>query len=458
MIESIANSVIAQRNFFQSQATKPVEFRIRQLQTLRRAIYTYEKRIHEALYLDLHKSEFESFATEIGLVLTEIDHHLRHLRSWVKPRKVRTNQMIHFWSTSRVYQEPYGRVLIMAPWNYPFQLLVNPVVGAISAGNCITVKTSEYAPHTAEVVQKMFHEFFPAEYIDVFLGGFEANQALLAQQWDYIFFTGSPAVGKVVMEAAAKHLTRVSLELGGKSPCIVDEDANLKVAAARIVWGKLVNAGQTCIAPDYLLVHHSVKERLLELMKQRIRDYYGENPRQSIDYPRIATLQKTERLAKLIENQEVFCGGKFDIQERYFEPTILSDVSPEAPIMQEEIFGPILPVIEFLNLDEVVAFVNSRPKPLAFYYFSENKRKQKEILSKTTSGGGCINDVLMHIANDHLPFGGVGNSGMGSYHGKYSFETFSHSRSILKKATWFDVPVRYAPYGSKIRLLKMLIK
>jgi aldehyde dehydrogenase (NAD+) len=458
MIEKIARLVREQKLFFDSQATKPVEFRMRQLQTLRNAILAYESRIFEALRADLGKSEFESFATEIGLVLTEIRHHLSHLKNWAKPRRVRTNQMIHFWSASRIYQEPYGRVFIMSPWNYPFQLTVNPVVGAISAGNCITIKTSEYAPHTAEVIKKMFNEFFPAEYIDVFLGGYEANQALLKQQWDYIFFTGSPAVGKVVMEAAAGNLTPVSLELGGKSPCIVDEDANLPVAAARIIWGKLINAGQTCIAPDYLLVHHSVKETLLKQMKQKILDYYGPDPRKSPDYPRIATVPKTERLLKLLENQKIFTGGQSDVQERYIAPTILTDVLPDAPIMQEEIFGPILPVMEFNTLDEVIRFVNERPKPLAFYYFSENKRKQEELLSKTTSGGGCINDVLMHIANDNLPFGGVGNSGMGSYHGKYSFATFSHSRAILKKATWFDVPVRYAPYGNKIKLLKMLIR
>jgi aldehyde dehydrogenase (NAD+) len=305
---------------------------------------------------------------------------------------------------------------------------------------------------------RMIREYFPPEYITLFGGGREANQALLSQAWDYIFFTGSPLVGKVVMEAAAKNLTPVSLELGGKSPCIVDHDANLKIAASRIVWGKYINAGQTCIAPDYLFVHQSVKKELMELMKLKILEYFGVDPKASPDYVRIATVPKTERLVTFLKEAHLVAGGDFDISTRYISPTIIDHVKEEDPIMQEEIFGPILPVMEFGELQEVVRYVNVHPKPLALYYFSDNKFNQGEILRTTSSGGGCINDVLMHIANDKLPFGGVGNSGIGHYHGRYSFDVFSHSRSVLKKANFIDVPIRYAPYKSKIKILKMLIK
>ncbi len=425
---------------------------------MKKAILAYEDRLYEALWKDLHKSKFEAYGTEIGLVLSEIGEHIRHLRKWAKPKRVFTNQMIHFWSTSRIYKEPYGLVLVIAPWNYPFQLLINPLVGAISAGNCTVLKASEYTPCTAKVMGQMIAEFFPPEYIALFGGGRAANQALLAQSWDYIFFTGSPLVGKVVMEAAARNLTPVSLELGGKSPCIVDQDANLKVAASRIVWGKYINAGQTCIAPDYLFVHHSVKAELMELMKKKIAEYFGADPKGSPDYVRIATTAKTERLALFLKGARIVTGGGVDVASRYIAPTIIDSVKPDDPIMGEEIFGPILPVMEFTDLKEVTNYVNSHPKPLAFYYFSDSRKKQEEMLHTTTSGGGCINEVLMHIANDRLPFGGVGNSGIGHYHGKYSFEVFSHSRSIMKKANFIDIPIRYAPYKNKLGLVKMLIK
>ncbi|MCX6305759.1 MAG: aldehyde dehydrogenase [Bacteroidetes bacterium] len=458
MNEQVRLATEKQRAFFNTHKTKETGFRISQLKTLKKAILAYEDRLYEALWTDLHKSKFETYATEIGLVLTEIGEHIRHLRKWSKPERVYTNQAVHFWATSRIYKEPYGLVLIIAPWNYPFQLLINPLVGAISAGNCATLKASEYTPHVAEVMGRMIAEFFPPEYITVFGGGRVANQALLSQAWDYIFFTGSPAVGKVVMEAAAKNLTPVSLELGGKSPCIVDKDANLKIAASRIVWGKYINAGQTCIAPDYLYVHQSVKIELMELMKLKIREYFGEDPKTSPDYVHIATIPKTERLAGLLQGAHLVTGGEVDIELRYIAPTIIDGVKHDDPVMQEEIFGPILPVMEFGDISEVVNYVNAHPRPLALYYFSDSRAKQEEILKTTSSGGGCINDVLMHIANDRLPFGGVGNSGIGHYHGKYSFEVFSHARSIMKKANFIDIPIRYAPYKNKIRLLKMIIK
>ena len=458
MNDRVGLAIQKQRIFFNTHRTRDIDFRISQLKILKKAILVYEDRLYEALWKDMHKSKFEAYATEIGLVLAEISEHIRRLRKWAKPKRVFTNQMIHFWSTSRIYKEPYGLVLVIAPWNYPFQLLINPLVGAISAGNCVTLKASEYTPNTAEVMGQMIREFFLPEYIAIFGGGREANQALLSQEWDYIFFTGSPVVGKVVIAAAAKNLTPVSLELGGKSPCIVDRDANLKVAASRIVWGKFINAGQTCIAPDYLFVHQSVKTELLDLMKKKIAAYFGENPKASPDFVRIATVLKTERLAAFLKDAHIFTGGEVDLEARYIAPTILDFVKPDDLIMQEEIFGPILPVMEFNELSEVTDYVNSHPKPLAFYYFSDSKVNQEEILRTTSSGGGCINEVLMHIANDRLPFGGVGNSGMGHYHGKYSFEVFSHSRSIMKKANFIDVTIRYAPYKNKIKLVKMLMK
>lgn len=458
MTDQVRLAVEKQRLFFNTHKTKDIDFRISQLKTLKKAILAYEERLYDALWKDLHKSKFEAFVTEIGLVLTEIGEHIRHLRKWAKPERVFTNQMIHFWSTSRIYKEPFGLILVIAPWNYPFQLLINPLVGAISAGNCVTLKASEYTPTVAEVMGRMITEFFPPEYITLFGGGREANHALLSQEWDYIFFTGSPLVGKIVLEAAAKKLTPVSLELGGKSPCIVDRDANLKVAASRIVWGKYINAGQTCIAPDYLFVHQSVKMELMELMKQKIKEYFGENPKSSPDYVHIATVSKTARLAEFLKGAHLVTGGEIDLEARYISPTIIDAVKPSDPVMQEEIFGPILPVMEFLKLSEVTNYINTHPKPLALYYFSDSKVNQTEMIRTTSSGGGCINEVLMHVANDRLPFGGVGNSGIGHYHGKFSFEVFSHSRSIMKKANFIDIPMRYAPYNNKIKILKMLIK
>jgi len=458
MTEQVKLAVESQKLFFNTHKTKEIDFRLSQLKRLRSAILAYEERLYEALWKDLHKSKFEAYGTEIGLVLAEINSHIRNLRKWSKPRYVCTNQMIHFWSTSRIFKEPYGRVLIIAPWNYPFQLLIKPLVGAISAGNCVVLKSSVYSPKTAEVMAQMIREYFAPEYITMFDGGREMNTALLAQPWDYIFFTGSSEVGKVVLEAASKHLTPVSLELGGKSPCIVDQDANLKVAASRIVWGKYLNAGQTCIAPDYLFVHRKVKDELMRLMKQKIIEYFGENPKDSPDFVHIATKAKTEKLAAYLKGAHLVAGGEVDADACYMAPTIIDGVKTDDPIMQEEIFGPILPVLEFDNLNDVINYVNAHEKPLALYYFSKSSSKQSEVLGKTSSGGGCINEVVMHNANDNLPFGGVGYSGMGQYHGKFSFDVFSHSRSIMKKSNFIDIPARYAPYKNKIRLLKMLIR
>lgn len=448
-----------QKDFFYTHKTKDIKYRITALKTLKNAIIKYEDKIYDALYKDLHKSKFESYASEIGIVLEEINLHIKKVKSWAKPKKVRTRQLVHFWSKSYIYHQPYGQILIIAPWNYPFQLLINPLVGAIATGNCVTLKPSQYTSNIAKVMEEMIREFFDEEYIAFYQGGRDVNQALLKEKWNYIFFTGSPVVGKIVMEKAAKFLTPVSLELGGKSPVIVDKDANIKLAAKRIAWGKFLNAGQTCIAPDYLLVHKDVKDEFLKRFIENIKLFFGNNENNSEHYPRISTEKNIVRLSKLLNGVNVYYGGKYQESTKYFSPTILTDIKPESELMQEEIFGPILPVLEFEELNDVIKYVNERPKPLAFYYFSNSIKNQKEILYKTSSGGGCINDVVMHIANSKLPFGGVGNSGMGRYHGKYSFETFSHTRSIIKKSNIYDAPIRYAPYSKlKYNLVKTILR
>ena len=447
-----------QRDYFLTHKTKDLEFRVEQLKILKKAILKYEDRLYEAFWKDLRKSKFETYETELGLVLEEIDRHICRLHSWARPIKVSTNQLLHFWSKSSIRKEPYGLVLIMAPWNYPFQLLINPLVGAVSAGNCVALKPSELSPNIAGIIEEMIKEFFEPQYISLFNGEMELSQSLIGQKWDLIFFTGSPAVGRIVMESAARNLTPLVLDLGGKSPCIVDADANLKVAASRIVWGKFLNAGQTCIAPDYLFVHSSVKAELLRLMSEKITQYFGIKPGECIDYPGIVNEAKTQRLAGFLGRGKVVAGGEVDIKRRFISPTILDNISPADPVMQEEIFGPILPVFEFSMMSEVIDFINSNPKPLALYYFSENALNQEDLLMKTSSGGACINDVITHVANSNLPFGGVGNSGMGMYHGKFSFDAFSHQRAVIKKSTRLDVPVRYPPYRGKLWMLKKLLK
>ncbi|MDA3781173.1 MAG: aldehyde dehydrogenase [Bacteroidales bacterium] len=447
-----------QKDFFYTHKTKDVKFRIHALKTLKSAILKYEDRIYDALYKDLHKSKFEAYASEIGITLDEINLHIKKIKRWAKPKRVGTPQLVHFWSSSFIYHQPYGQILIIAPWNYPFQLLMEPLIGAISTGNCVTLKPSQYTSNIAKVMEEMIREFFDEDYIAFYQGGREANQALLNEKWDYIFFTGSPVVGKIVMEKAAKNLTPVSLELGGKSPVIVDKDANIKLAAKRIAWGKFLNAGQTCIAPDYLLVHKDVKNEFLEKFVENIKLFFGNEENKSESYPRISTEKNIGRLSKLINNANIYYGGEYHESTKYFSPTILINVKSNSEVMKEEIFGPILPVLEFDELTEVIDFVNERPKPLALYYFSNSRKKQKEILNKTSSGGACINEVIMHVANSKLPFGGVGNSGLGRYHGKYSFDTFSHIRSIIKKSNIYDPPIRYAPYSkAKFWLVKKIL-
>lgn len=444
----IKEALLNQKIFFQGHTTRSVSFRIGQLKKLRKAIKSDENMILDALYADLRKSPFEAYTTEIGVVYDEIDLHLKKLKKWAKPKRINRN-IANPLAANRIYPEPYGSVLIISPWNYPFQLLINPLIGAISAGNCAILKPAEFSSNTSEVLQKIISKTFDKKYVHLFTGGKEINQELLVQNFDYIFFTGSPFLGRIVMKAAAEHLTPVTLELGGKSPCIIDKDMDIELAAKRVVWGKLLNAGQTCIAPDYIMVHTSVKQKFIEAAEKYIITVYGENPQKNKDYPRIINQKHFTRLVGLMKSGKRIFGGETNEADLYIAPTILDDVSPDDAVMQEEIFGPIFPILQFEKLDEVIRFITSRPKPLALYYFGKDKRRQNEIIKKTTSGGMCINDVIMHVVNNHLPFGGVGNSGMGRYHGKYSFQCFSNMKSAVKQANFFDIPLRYAPFTEK---------
>ncbi|GAK06191.1 aldehyde dehydrogenase [Geomicrobium sp. JCM 19037] len=448
------------QQFFYSGATKSIDFRLDQLKKLKKIIQNQEEEIYEALQLDLGKNQFETYATEIGIVLTDIEEAIQQLPKWAKPEKVKTPAFMQP-SKNYVVHEPYGTVLIMGPFNYPFQLLIEPLIGAIAAGNCAVLKTSEHTPATSRLVKSMVEKIFYKEYIRVIEGGVETNSSLIHAPFDYIFFTGSTAVGKIVMEAAAKNLTPVTLELGGKSPAVVHRDANLKRAAERIVWGKLLNNGQTCIAPDYVLVHEDVKEKLVALMKKRIEAFYGTDIQHNADYGRIVNDGHFDRLASLIHEDAdyIIYGGASERADRYIEPTLLDVPSREgAKSMEDEIFGPILPILTYQDLDVELREFQQLPKPLAFYFFSEDDGLQDDVMARASFGGGCVNDTIMHVANPHLPFGGVGDSGMGNYHGVYSFETFSHKKSISKRSSKVKVSFMYPPYKNKLGLIKKFLK
>ncbi|KAA0544631.1 aldehyde dehydrogenase [Bacillus sp. BGMRC 2118] len=452
------NTLIAkQKSYFLTGKTKEVQFRIDSLEKLRTAIRNYEKELLAALKTDLNKSEFDAYTTEIGVLLEEIRFTLSHLRSWVKPEKVKT-PVTHVGSTSYVYPEPYGVALIISPWNYPFQLAIAPLIGAIAAGNCAIIKPSELTPKTSEVLAKLVKEVFPEEYVTVALGGVEVSTALLSENVDYIFFTGSVPVGRVVMEAASKNLTPVTLELGGKSPCIVHEDANLKLAAKRIAWGKFTNAGQTCVAPDYVYVHTSVKDQFLIQFKEAITELYGDEPLQNPNFTRIVSERHFNRLTTFLNDGQTYLGGNKNSDKLLIEPTVLTNITWDDSVMADEIFGPILPVMEYTDLTEVISGIQNHPNPLALYVFTESAEIEKEVLTNISFGGGCVNDTLYHLASPHLPFGGVGNSGMGAYHGKGSFDTFSHKKAVLKQTTLFDIPFRYPNAKNGLKRIKMFLK
>jgi len=454
-LSPISDIIQQQREFFATGKTKDVAFRLEQLKRLKQAILDNQTAILEAVNADLNKPEFEAYATEIGVV-REIDYAIKHLKSWVKPKKVSTS-IEQFPSSACIYPEPLGVVLIISPWNYPFQLMISPLVGAIAAGNCAIIKPSELAANTSRIVTQITKKTFDPAYITSIEGGVEASQELLAQKFDHIFFTGGTKIGQIVMEAAAKHLTPVTLELGGKSPCIVDSNVHIEHAAKRIAWGKFINAGQTCIAPDYLLVDRTVKNDLLMSIKQCIQEFYGDDPAKSPDYGRIINQRHFERLASFLNEGQPYIGGQTNPEERYIAPTIIDGVDWDTPVMQEEIFGPILPVLEYSDLSDAIAKINARPKPLALYLFSKDQQKQERVLQETSSGGVCINDTVMQVGVSELPFGGVGSSGIGSYHGKASFDTFSHQKSVLKRSFLLDLDWRYAPYQGKLKLIKRII-
>ena len=430
--------------FFRTNKTKNISFRLEQLRKLKKAIVKFQSKIEDALWKDLHKSPEEAYLTEISIVNSEIDYHIKHLKKWSKPKRVATPFYL-LPSRSKIVYEPLGLSLVVAPWDYPFQLLINSLVGSISSGCCAVLKPSPDASNIAKVMQNMIEETYNSNYIALVQGGRETNTILFNSQFDIIFFTGSSKVGKVVMKAASQHLTPVVLELGGKSPCIVDADANINIAAKRIAWGKLINAGQTCIAPDYLFAHQSIKDELLDKIASNIKLMYGENSQESRFYPRIINQKAMSRLEGLMKQGNIHTGGKMAIKDRFIEPTIIDNVTSDFLIMESEIFGPILPVLTFKDISEPLEYINKNEKPLAFYYFGKSK-KAKEVLYRTTSGGACINDTLIHIANQKLPFGGVGNSGMGKYHGKRSFLAFSNKRAVIATPTWIDLPFKYVPF------------
>ena len=446
-----------QKQFFQTQATRDVGGLKKLLIKLRTEILNREKDIYEALYKDFKKSKFEAYLGEIGIVISEIDSSIKYIDRWSKPKKVRAS-MLNFPSRDYIYSEPYGSVLIITPWNYPFQLAIAPVIAAITAGNTVVLKPSEHSPNTSQLLESILSSVFKPEHLKVVQGGIPETTLLLKERWDYIFFTGSVAVGKIIAKAAAPHLTPVTLELGGKNPCIIDATMPTALTAKRLVWGKFINAGQTCIAPDYLLVHSSVKKQLISDLKKEIISAYGENPQESPDYPRIINTKNLSRLTSMLEDSKVIYGGHFDATDCYLAPTIIEEPSLESNVMKEEIFGPILPILSYESETDIHGVLSNYEKPLGFYVFSNNVSFYKKMIKTYSFGGGTINDTMIQFGNTNLPFGGVGESGIGAYHGKLGFDTFSHKKGIVVKGNWLDIPIRYAPYNNKLNKLKRLFK
>lgn len=434
-----------------------IKERKQKLTLLKNCILKHEQAIYDALNRDFNKPVFETYITEFQYTINDINHTLKKLSGWAKPKFILPS-IINFPSQEYIYKEPFGRVLIIAPWNYPFQLALVPLIGAIAAGNRVVLKPAEIAFHTSQILTKIIEEVFVNQEAIVVHGDANFTQNLLKQKWDYIFFTGSTKVGKVIAEAAAKNLTPVTLELGGKNPCVIDETANIEITARRIVWGKFLNAGQTCVAPDFLLVQAKEKYNLIEALKKEITAFYGENPMESPDFARIINQAHFERLSQMMDSNAIVFGGKTDEKTRYIAPTLLEISDLNHVIMQEEIFGPLLPILTYHEADDLPQILKHFEKPLAFYVFSENKKFAELLLQKFTSGGACVNDTIVQLINNRLSFGGVGASGYGAYHGKFTFDTFSHQKSVVKRATWFDMPIKYAPYSKKLKWIKMLMK
>ncbi|UFH35196.1 aldehyde dehydrogenase [Flavobacterium acetivorans] len=434
-----------------------LKYRKETLIKLLNQIIIHENDIVKALYDDFKKPAFEAVLTETNYVISELKDTIKNLNKWAKPKKVLPS-ILNFPSKDFIYKEPYGKVLIIAPWNYPFQLALCPLISAVAAGNQVVLKPSELTPKTAAIIAQIIEETFHINHVEVIQGDAEISQKLLSQRWDYIFFTGSVTVGKIVAKAAAEHLTPVTLELGGKNPCIIDETANLKLAAKRIVWGKFINAGQTCIAPDYILIQKDMKAKFIDYLKEEIKLAYGQNPEESPDFARIINLKNWERLVRQIEPEKVLFGGKTDAEELYIAPTLIDEPKLDSLIMKDEIFGPLLPIISYESETDIKNTISKYEKPLSLYVFSENKTFTDKMIQNYSFGGGCINDTVIHFSNKRLPFGGVGHSGIGAYHGRLSFDIFSHQKGIVKKANWLDLPMRYAPYKDKLKLIRRILK
>ena len=453
----IPNIISAQKTFFKAQKTKDISQRLMYLKALKNEILSNEHAVYDALRKDFRKSEFETFISEFGLVISELNLAIKNLKKWAKPKRV-ASSILSFPSCDYIYNDPYGTILIIAPWNYPFLLAIEPLIMAVAAGNTVVLKPSELTKNTSQLLTAIIENAFPKDYVISIQGGVDTATALLAQKWDYIFFTGSVPVGKIVAEAAAKNLTPVTLELGGKSPCIIDASVNLKLAAKRLVWGKFLNGGQTCIAPDYVIIKAEIKQLFIEILKTEITKAYGESPKTSADFPRIIDTKNTKRLAELLKDAPVVFGGIVDENENYVSPTLIDEPLLESAVMCEEIFGPILPILTYETETDIENIIWHFEKPLALYVFSKNKEFVENILTKFSFGGGVINDTLIHFGNHRLPFGGVGASGMGAYHGKLGFDTFSHKKAIIKRGNWLDPTLRYAPYTGKLKLIKKLFK
>jgi acyl-CoA reductase-like NAD-dependent aldehyde dehydrogenase len=453
----ISTIVQRQKEYFSSGETLSVHFRIEQLKRLKKLVKQNEKLIAEALFLDLGKSEFEAYTTEIGIVLEELSLFIKKTKRWASRSRV-SDPIAAFPSTSFLLPEPHGVSLIISPWNYPFQLAVAPLVAAIAAGNCVIIKPSELSVKTSDILEKLLNETFESGYIHVINGDAATSQALLREHFDMIFFTGSPRVGKIIMKAAAEHLVPVVLELGGKSPVIVDKGTDIALTAKRIIWGKSINAGQTCIAPDYVLVEESMQASLIVAMRNAAIEMFGEDSEKSPDYPRIINETNVLRMQQMISKGKVEFGGQSDVQKKYVALTVLSSPDLQSPLMQEEIFGPLLPIVSFKTWDEAMLFVKSKPKPLALYVFTKNRKNLQQTLLQLSAGGVTVNDTIMHFTNGSLPFGGAGFSGIGSYHGKAGFTAFSHLKPVMKRATWLDIPLRYPPFKNKLKLVKAILK
>ena len=456
-MDSIPNILAIQQEFFKSQKTKDIPFRLSYLKSLKQEIVNQEQALYNALKKDFNKSEFESFLSEFGLVISELNLVIKNLKHWAKPKRIKSS-MLTFPSKDYIYKEPYGNILVIAPWNYPFLLAIEPLIMAIAAGNTVVLKPSELTSNTSQLITKIIEKVFPKNYVTSIEGGVDVSTKLLEQKWDYIFFTGSTTVGKIVAKAAAKHLTPMTLELGGKSPCIIDETVNLKLVAKRLVWGKFLNGGQTCIAPDYVIIKQSIKQEFIKVLIAEIIKSYGNNPKESKDFPRIINQKNTLRLKSMLDGTNIVFGGDTDVENCYVSPTIIDEPNLDSEVMRNEIFGPILPILTYDSLTDIENIVWKTKKPLSLYVFSNNKIFVQLIIDKFSFGGGVVNDSLIHFGNYRLPFGGVGASGMGRYHGKYGFDTFSHTKPVIKRGNWFDPSIRYAPYKGKLNLLKKLFK